>query len=309
VCATVCSTRISWVAPTFGRLGVATASNTTRPIVGVPQVQEVSIFASRGFAAPTIGRVKRYQKVYRRRPKVGATQLGVRGPCHFFLVRPTIILPRPIRPAVAWPPIWHATARSRIPLAAPATAVVPRTVVPTTIPVASAIPAGSLIERTTLQIRFLPSVVESLPLGIEPAATVAPRLHVIRGITRAIRATEIGLNSTVTARHVPFIVQRLDRRDALILRDSCACNWIVRKRAATKDPTRPRIFGHARSLITHRLRTRCARSFTRSSDRCETDRQHKPANAGESVHRREPDEETNRGGKARPGIPAGQLPF
>lgn len=39
--------------------------------------------------------------------------------------------------------------------------------------------ARSLIVKTTLQVRFLPRIVEPLPLGIEARPAVAPRLHFV----------------------------------------------------------------------------------------------------------------------------------
>ena len=68
--------------------------------------------------------------------------------------------------------------------------------------------------------RFLPRIVETFPLGIEPAATVAVALNLVVAVDRSVRPSDNGPATAIDAGHRTGIVEWLDGWDSRVLCDA-----------------------------------------------------------------------------------------
>src|SRR6476619_1423173 len=98
---------------------------------------------------------------------------------------------------------WETISRNAVPGISVAEAGPAESAVPELVRVTVAESRALLIVEAALEVRLFPRVVESFPLGVDAAASVAPRLDVVVRLRRAVRAAKIGLCTVISARHQP----------------------------------------------------------------------------------------------------------
>jgi hypothetical protein len=141
-----------------------------------------------------------------------------------------------------------------------------------------------LVVEPARELRLLPRVVESFPLGIEPTVAVPYVLHIVSRILRAIRSAQIRANASVATGHPARIIERLHRRRPHVLRHPSAGHRIVRVRAGSENPAGLR----GLALIIHNAARRISRTRNNLSrtDGRQADRQRDRAKWGERIHGR-----------------------